>query len=177
MLHEDIDAIEIIQAAQDFDLIVADLGADYRQKNWELLIERADLAILVTDCDEKALVRVQSFIETMPASKDFCLVVNSREKNSYYTDNQMSRELADTVKCVVKLPHYPDAEKRIPKTLPVNNPFNLEMLSMLFSEITPPEKIEPILAINLPKMPKFIQMPKFTPHQKNKTAESSSRSR
>ncbi len=151
MLHETIDAADLLSSATDFDLVVADLGTDHKQQHWETIINQADLTLLVSDCDEKALVRLREFLNSRPTNKDWTLVVNSREKKSYYTESQIARELSEQTKNVFTLPYFPDAEKKIPKT--PDSSYMAEILSLMFDGIKIEDKIK--LQVKLPQLPQL----------------------
>ena len=47
----------------DFDVAIIDLGASLETPFWRYFVEQADLALLVTDCDDKALYRIQELLK------------------------------------------------------------------------------------------------------------------
>ncbi len=159
ILHEQIDAPGLLEVVSGFDLVVADLGTDFRQDHWEYIIDQATLALLVSDCDEKAFVRIQSFLNTVVVKKEWHLIVNSREKDNYYSEDQIVREFTGRVQNIITLPYFSDAEKKSPKTFPPDNPFILEILSIVFEDIVVPEKVFPV---KLPKIPQ-IKLPQRKP--------------
>jgi diguanylate cyclase (GGDEF)-like protein len=141
MLDEEIDAASLLNSVEDFDLAVADLGTDYRQEHWRTVIKQADLALLVSDCDEKALVRVRQFLSSKPVNKDWTLIINSRERKGYYTESQIERELSGEVHRIISLPYFPEAEQRIPKTFPPESIYLARILNLLFIEISVKENL------------------------------------
>ncbi len=126
--------LSLIEGLAGFDLIVADLGTDYRQNYWEYLISRSDLAILVSDCDEKAVVRIQTFLQSVPLKREWILIVNAREKNSHYPASQVERVMKDDIGNSLVIPYYPEAEKSTPKTLPPGNPEITALLDRFFDK-------------------------------------------
>lgn len=172
-LSEDMQIQNLLHQLHEFDLVVADLGTDYRQNYWETIVEAADIAFLVSDCDEKALVRVKTFLDSRPANKEWSLIINSREKEGYYTEDQVARELSDRISTIITIPYYPDAEKRSPKTYPPESYYMAYILNMLFEHIKVPENfIEKLKAINIPqikipfkKKPRKVTLPE-TPEPK-----------
>lgn len=165
MLHENIDAANLLSSVTEFDLVVADLGTDYKQEHWNTVINQADLALLVSDCDEKALVRLREFLSSRPTNKDWVLVINSREKKSYYTESQIARELSGQVKNIITLPYFPDAEKRTPKT--PDSSHMAQVLSMVFDGIRVEDKhIKDKIKLPQVKLPQFKKTPEKPKCQK-----------
>lgn len=172
MLHEQISASnvqDLLKQAQEFDLVIADLGTDYRAEHWNHLVTKSDLAILVVDRDEKAIVRVKTFLATITLEKDWLLAINSREKEGYYASSQIARLLSEDIQSTVELPHYPDAERRVPKTYPPDSPYLTEILSMVF-DIEKPDLSSDTPLFKLPtiKLPSFNK-PKIKIPQRKKT--------
>ena len=164
-LSEDMQIQNLLHQLHEFDLVVADLGTDYRQNYWETIVEAADIAFLVSDCDEKALVRVKTFLDSRPTNKDWALIINSREKEGYYTEDQIARELSGRIPNIITIPYYSDAEKRSPKTYPPESYHMAYILNMLFEHIKVTENfIEKLKTINIPqlKMPFKKKPRKFT---------------
>ena len=141
MLDEEIDAEGLLKSVEDFDLVIADLGTDYRQEYWRSVVNQADLALLVSDCDEKALVRVRQFLNSKPANKEWTLIINSRERKGYYTESQIERELSGEVQQIISLPYFPEAEQRSPKTFPPESVHLVRVLNLLFSEVSVEENL------------------------------------
>ncbi len=169
MLHEQISASnvqDLLKQAQDFDLVIADLGTDYRAEHWSYLVTKSDLAVLVVDRDEKAVVRVKTFLATITLEKDWLLAINSREKEGYYASSQIARLLSEDIQNTVELPHYPDAERKVPKTYPPDSPYLTEILSMVFDipDLTPETPLFKLPTIKLPSFNK----PKIKIPQRNK---------
>ena len=141
MLDEEIDAEGLLKSVEDFDLVIADLGTDYRQEYWRLVVNQADLALLVSDCDEKALVRIRQFLNSKPANKEWTLIINSRERKGYYTESQIERELSGEVQQIISLPYFPEAEQRSPKTFPPESVHLARVLNLLFGGISVEENL------------------------------------
>lgn len=128
------DAESLLFAAKNrFDLIVADLGVDCCMECWAAMVRRADAAFLVSDCDEKALARMQRFLSSYcPANppEKWILAVNAREKKGAYRPDDVARFLTDTreIARVIRIPHFSGVEKRAVKTFPPDSRFAEEAL-------------------------------------------------
>lgn len=135
----------INQLSKSFDLIVADLGSDHRLPHWEAMIEMAHSAILVVDCDEKALVRIKAFMQTntrLP-SRGWLLAVNSKEKTKTYSPKEIRRLIQDMngVTEVLEVPYFKGVEEYTPKTFIPNSSFAKQLLGVLQENIEKtPEK-------------------------------------
>lgn len=120
----------------NFDVVVADLGVDCYVDCWPVMVRSADVAILVSDCDEKALVRVKRFLTSCcPASPPgkWVLAVNAREKKGAYSPRDVERFLAGAAEIggVARIPYFPGAEKNPVKTFPPDDRFAEDILKVV----------------------------------------------
>ncbi len=135
-----VDAVfSLLRTAQaaGFELAVADLGSDHRSPHWQRLIPEADLAVLVLDRDEKALLRVRDFFSSLQLSPKggWVIVLNSRLPRSERRFGEsvwLLRNTPQYVLSVVKVPYYSAAEQRHPKTFPPNSKEAGELLNLVF---------------------------------------------
>lgn len=119
-----------------FDIVIADLGADCYVGCWPVMVRSADVAILVSDCDEKALVRVKRFLTSCcPASPPgkWMLAVNVREKKGAYSPRDVMRFLGgmEEIGGTIKVPYFANVEKSNVKTFPPDSRFTEEVLKIV----------------------------------------------
>lgn len=133
-----VDRVENLLSAVEnsFDFIVADLGVDCFVASWSLMVRRSGTAFLVSDCDEKALVRVKHFLNSCcPASPPgkWVLAINAREKKGVYSPRDVERFLAGAgeVRKVIQVPHFPNVEKAAVKTFSANSQFAEDILEVV----------------------------------------------
>ncbi len=129
------DAQKLIKECRGFDLIIADLGSDFSQPAWSLFVEKADLRLLVVDCDEKAVVRVREFLSKTSDQYDWTLVINQREEKGYYTPRQITRMLKDEtiVKTVITAPYIKYITERQPQTFSPDHIFAKGILDSVWA--------------------------------------------
>lgn len=129
------DAEKLIEECRGFDLIIADLGSDFSQPAWNLFAEKADLRLLVVDCDEKAVVRVREFLNKTSDQYDWTLVINQREEKGYYTPKQITRMLKDEtiVKTVITAPYMKYITERQPQTFSPDHIFAKGILDSVWA--------------------------------------------
>lgn len=164
MLHESIeDVAGLLRKADSFDLIVVDLGTDFRQKFWKDFINFSNLAILVADCDEKALVRVQEFLAKRVSDTDWYLIANTREKKGLFPPKQIIKELETEVSEVLIMPHFPNVNNQLVKSFPNDSEYGRNILAKVIPSITTIDiKEQPrgilsefLSSFSLPKLPKL----------------------
>ncbi|WP_156779583.1 GGDEF domain-containing protein [Desulforamulus reducens] len=129
-------AMKLVQAVKDFsDAIVVDLGTDHRMPHYEAFIKAADTAFLVVDCDEKALVRLKSFIHNnaINPQNGWILAINSRERNATYSTKEFVRiaKGLNNVTKVIEIPFFKEIEKQFPKTFPPSSSVAKEIFNIL----------------------------------------------
>lgn len=126
------------QLSNFFDVVVADLGTDHRLSHWDQLINAAHVTLLVVDCDEKGLVRVENFIRsalTVPPG-GWLVAINAREKTTTYSLKEIARIIRDQnhVTEVIQIPYFPGIEKRIPKTFHPDSRFAKLLMNGLLDD-------------------------------------------
>lgn len=122
----------------NFDVAIVDLGASLEAPFWKSFVEQADLVLLVTDCDDKALYRIQELLTKVYAKppKGYTLLINNREgKQSYYTPHQMYRTLSsyEEISNTFKVPYFKNLEKKTPKTFSPREKFAEDLLRLILS--------------------------------------------
>ncbi len=129
----------LLKAAEKFfDLVICDLGTDFKTEYWAILVRKANLSLLVSDCDEKALVRIREFLSKLESlyENSWILMVNNREDKGYYSTRQMIRYLgeSDAIRGIVEIPHFKNIQKGYPKTFSPNAPFAQKILDQAFGK-------------------------------------------
>lgn len=149
----DTDITDLIELAADsFDFIVADLGSNWYSETWAAIIKKTDTAFLISDCDEKALVRLQRFLNDSILCEPphgWILAVNTREKKGFYRPEDVVRNLGnkDEITGVIRIPYFQNAEKLAVKTFNPASEFagviskNLTGENMVFQQLPQGKKM------------------------------------
>ena len=123
---------------ENFDLAIIDLGISIEAPYWGIFVQEADLAMLVTDCDNKALFRIQEFLKKAYCipKNDWTLLINSREKRGIYTPRQMQRilESEEEIDKIFQVPYFSNIEKQNPKVFPIGETFAKALIDLAFSK-------------------------------------------
>lgn len=130
---------EVLEAVTNtFEAAVADLGAGHRAAHWDVLVENCTHAVLLTDCDEKAVARIKDFLGacliTPPGG--WILAVNRRESKSQYSPREIRRTVGEmqSVAGLIEIPHFINLEQVLPKTFPPDSAFANELVSLVLGE-------------------------------------------
>lgn len=143
----------ISSAGEYFDLVVIDLCLQPGGYSNGGIVERADIAVLVADCDRKAMFRLNEFLESCPwrSCSGWTLCINNREgKNSYYSPAQMVRYLSRQSKITktIEIPFYTNMEKTYPYTFEADEGFAVELLTPLLEPVEDSASL-PVLPIEI----------------------------
>lgn len=141
--HENIR--RLLEAAEKFfDLVIFDLGTDFRTEHWSLLVKEANLSLLVSDCDEKALVRIQEFLSKSSAQpqNNWVLLVNNREEKSCFSPRQITRHLGESevIGQIIEVPHYKNIQKGYPKTFSPDEVFARNLINQALGKQVPSQQ-------------------------------------
>lgn len=134
------DASNLIKSLSNnkFDIAIIDLGASLEAPFWKSFVEQADLVLLVIDCDDKALYRVEELLNKVYAKppRGYTLLINDREgKRSHYTPHQIYRTLNsyEEISNIFKIPFFKNLERRTPKTFSAKEKFAEDLLRLALS--------------------------------------------
>lgn len=135
---EQLDAL-IASADGHFELTIIDAGIRPTSTPCKSLLDTADIAALVADCDSKAMFRLNEFLESrhLQPRNGWTLFINNRDgRRGYYSARQMSRTLSRYLnnRDAIEIPFYPHINKKNPPIIAAGEPFAVNLITNLFRD-------------------------------------------